>query len=262
MVENLFLPLTDPQEIAGVLDGVPIQINREAFVRFALGFPRKYLISTPRIEMVKHFLLFDGLDDRRVISSLSREGDRWKLNLITRDQQFLFSQITASLSCFSMDIRSAEAFSNANHIVFDRFVFTDPKGRLEQEPERKAFQHLLEETIEGKRYPSELVGVSVEDVSMPQGEEFEVTLDNHAHTNATLLTLRCRDRVGLLYLLSVCLNMEACSIEMAFIETYDGMVEDRFYVQFEGRQLTQEKMASLKKAVEHLHQRWHEERRG
>ena len=123
MGEAIYLPITEPEEIVALLDELPLAVDRDSFVGFVRGFPRGYLVNTPRLEIVKHYLLRQNLGDKQVISSLSPQNGFWRLLLLTRDRRKLFSRITGTLSCFGMDISLAEAFSNANSMVLDTFMF-------------------------------------------------------------------------------------------------------------------------------------------
>jgi hypothetical protein len=102
MENNAFLPITDPKEIKALLEELPLVVNEEKFIDLVTGFPRRYLLNTPRMELIKHFLLLQGLLDQTAISSMSREGagENWTLVLGTRDRESLFTSISGALSCF------------------------------------------------------------------------------------------------------------------------------------------------------------------
>ncbi len=252
MTEAIYLPVTEKREITALLDELPLAVDREHFIQFVLGFPRRYLVNTARLEIVKHYLLGENLGERNVISSLYFQEGFWKLILLTRDRERLFSRITGTLSCFGMDIRSAEAFSNANLLVLDTFLFADPHGHLEQRVSRDDFQHLVEEVVEGKRDIELLLRQHLDEVAFDKYEVMEAGFDNEIHPSCTRLRVVCRNHVGLTYLLSHCISTEGFSIEMAYVGTTPDTSEQQYYIQRQGGKLTEAMQADLKRKLESL----------
>lgn len=214
----------DAAEVLAFLRRVPLQVDGDHFLRFALGFPRHYLERTPPVEVVRHYGLMEALGKRTVISSLAREGELWHLCLVARDRSFLFARIAGSLSAFGMNIVGAEAFANANALVLDTFRFADPRARFAQDAERRAFQHLLEEAIEGRAELPEPEAVAVGPGSL------RPSFDDSAHPQWTRLVVEGPDRFGLLFRLARTLSDAGCSIEVAYIATPDSGVHDEFYL--------------------------------
>ena len=250
--EGIYLPITDDREINALVDELPIAVNREHFVGFVRGFPRSYLVNTPRVELVKHYLLRESLGDKKVISSLYRQQGPWKLDLITRDRRRLFSNITGTLSCFGMNITSAMAFSNDNLVVLDTFVFLDPHDHLGESKARESFQHLVEEVVEGTTEIQQLLAEHWSDVPFAEYKPFEVDADNVSHPRMTRLSLNCRDHVGLAYLLSDCIGSQGFSIEMAYIETEGAFSRQQYYICSDGNKLEPEQLEELRVKLFHL----------
>lgn len=245
MADGIYLPITDVGEINALVDELPIAVNREHFVTFVRGFPRRYLVRTPRVELVKHFLLRESLGKKKVISSLYRQEDQWKLALITRDRSRLFCNITGTLCCFGMNISSAEAFSNANLLVLDTFMFGDPLKHLVDPKARDSFQHLIEEVVSGEVDVQQLLAEHWSDVPFSEYQPLEISLDNESHPAETRLALKCMDHVGLAYLLSDCISGKGYSIEMAYIETDGPYSRQQYYICSKGRKLTAESCQDL-----------------
>lgn len=247
-----YLPVTDAREVEALLQELPIAVDKQHFHRFVLGFPRKYLVTTPRHDIVKHYLLMESLGEKPVISSLSREGAHWKLCLVTRDRSFLFSRLTGTLSCFGMNIVWAEAFANADFLVLDTFAFRDSENYFERGTHRQEFQHLLEDIVEGKKDLEPLLKKRWEQVRLPQDAHFSVELDDQVHPSTTQLTLDCPDHFGLLYLVSRCISEMGCNIEMAYIETPGNRAHDQFYLTCQGKKLPAALQEELKNKLTHL----------
>ena len=247
MVDELYLPVTDIQEIEDFLAASPLVVDVPRFIEFVKGFPRRYLRRTPKVEIVKHFLLAENLGPRGVISSLASERNRWKLSIMTRDRSFLFARISGALSCFGMNILAAEAFANSHAVVLDTLYFEDREQRFDVLTERQQFQVLLEDVIAGDTALEPLLERRWPDIESWEEDHLEVGFDNHIHPRATLMEVRCRDRFGLLYLISHCLSEHGYSIDMAYIRTAEHEADDEFYLAREDRKLADEEIAELEK---------------
>ena len=64
MLDSLSSPITETLEVEALLDELPIAVERGHFIDFVRGFPRKYLVTTPRVEIVKHYFLMEGLKEK------------------------------------------------------------------------------------------------------------------------------------------------------------------------------------------------------
>jgi len=240
-------PITGPEEVRAFLRRVPLQVDADRFLRFALGFPRHYLEKTPPVEVVRHYGLMEALGRRDVISSLAQDRGQWRLCLVARDRSYLFARIAGSLSALGMNIVEAEAFANESALVLDTFHFADPKGRFDDDNERRAFQALLEEATSGRATLPE-PGASGE---ATRGL-LRVAFDDHTHSRWTRLVVEGPDRLGLLYGLSKALSEAGCSIELAYIATPDSGVHDEFYLSEAGERPSATTRAALKNALERL----------
>jgi [protein-PII] uridylyltransferase len=244
VIDSGDLPIDDPAEVQAFLRDLPLALDRK-FVDFVLGFPRKYLAGTPRTEIVKHYGLMAGLGARPVISSLSRDGELWKLSLITRDRQFLFSRIAGALSSSGMNIVAAEAFANASQVVLDTFRFSDDERRFDDDSERRKFQGFLEDAVVGKVELEPLLRPRLERLPPAPADTLGVQMDGDSHPSATRLRLDCRDRFGLLYLVSRAISEAGHDIEMASVQTPGQRVHDEFYLTKNGRKLDAPAQAEL-----------------
>jgi [protein-PII] uridylyltransferase len=255
VIDSGDLPIEDPREVQAFLRDLPIALDRK-FVDFVLGFPRKYLAATPRTEIVKHYALMAGLRDRPVISSLARDAGLWKLALITRDRQYLFARIAGALSSAGMNIVTAEAFANASDVVLDTFRFADAEGRFEVDQERRQFQGFLEDVVEGKVELEPLLRPRLAALEKAPGETLDVRLDDESHPTATRLRLDCRDRFGLLYLVSREISAAGSDIEMASVRTPGERVHDEFYVTRGGQRLDRAMQEDLAARLARLGRRY------
>jgi UTP:GlnB (protein PII) uridylyltransferase len=239
MENNAFLPITDPKEIKALLEELPLVVNEEKFIDLVTGFPRRYLLNTPRMELIKHFLLLQGLLDQTAISSMSREGagENWTLVLGTRDRESLFTSISGALSCFGASICSAEGFANRAGLGLDIFRFQDPAGLFEDSSQREKIQESIEaisgnsESFENEFCRRWNCSGAVDTTAI------SVVVDNDSHPTASHLRFQGPDHFGLLFVLSRLLTDRGHVIGVVSISTEGDQVHDDFYITQNGEKL-------------------------
>jgi UTP:GlnB (protein PII) uridylyltransferase len=239
MTQIALLPIIEAKEVTAFLQRVPVAVDRGRFADFVIGFPHKYLAATTATEVLKHYMLMECLRDKPVISSLSREGALVKLSLVTGDRRALFSRLAGALSSFDMDIVNAEAFANASGFVLDTFLFADPRGRFADDTERRRFQVVLEEVVEGKLdLATGLLPRLVPVRAALREQPLQIDFDGAALPDATLVTVSGANHFGLLFLVSGSFAEGGYNIELAYVETPEGRVRDQFYLTKDGGKLT------------------------
>jgi [protein-PII] uridylyltransferase len=240
-----FLPITEEREVHALLDRIPFRVDRERFTRLVLGFPHRYLQTTPPVEMVAHFALVSALGGRASASRLARDGGGWKLVVVAGDRSFLFSRIAGCLSFFGADIVAAEAFSNKEALVLDTFQVADAQGRFEQPEEGRRFQAFLESVITGEVDLER----ELESRGGPVQADLALSWDEEAHPEATSLVVSGPDRFGLLHAIARGISDAGCAIEIAHVETAGGRIRDTFFLTAEGAKLTAERRTAVGKAL-------------
>jgi [protein-PII] uridylyltransferase len=244
-------PIVTPEQVESFLRSLPFAMDRSGFLRFALGFPSRYLATTPPTEVVRHYALLGSMGSRPVISSISRDGELWKLNIVAKDRRALFLRIAGALSCWGMNIVSAEAFANASSLILDTFRIADGEARFQDPGERRRFQVFLEDVVEGKTDIEAELRKHPE-ILAPQTEPLSVEWDETAHPTATRLSVGGRDRRGLLYRISRTISEVGVNIETAYIETPGEQVRDEFFLTRDGRKLDANEKAALARSLERL----------
>ncbi|HSR52017.1 MAG TPA: hypothetical protein VLV83_14395 [Acidobacteriota bacterium] len=252
MVDPLYLPITDAGEARAMLDELPMALDPKRFVEFVMGFPRRYLVNTPRVDIVKHYLLMQSRAGRPLISSLNREPGRWKLSVITKDRSGLFSNVAGALSCFGANISSAEAFANANSVVLDTFQFVDREHVFSNNKRQQEFQAFLEDVVEGRANLSDRFQGRMEQVKIDENRPLEVCLDNHSHPSATSLSVNFPDHFGHVYLVGRTISEAGVDIEMAYINIDGRDIHDRFYLTCRGEKLAKSLQEVLERRLTDL----------
>ena len=249
MDDPLYLPITEDAEVRSLHDELPLAGDSGDFVQFVLGFPRHYLVKTPRVDIVKHFLLMNSRGNQPFASSLYLQEGVWRLCLITEDRNQLFSRIAGTLSCTGMDIRSAEAFANASSVVLDTFEFTDPGDVFASSRRQQDFRDLLEKVVAGRVRLEELFESRAAQVCILDDRPPEIRIDNSQHPDATYLSIDFPDHFGHLYLTSRCISEQGGNIEMAYVHLSGSRIHDEFYLTCKGEKLTLPQQKELQEAL-------------
>ncbi len=253
MLDEASLPLTDKNEVGALAEELPIAVDQQRFQELILGFPRSYLSNTPRLEIVKHYLLMESLGTQRSISSLYSAGEgHWKLVLVTLDRRALFAAVSGAVSCSGMDIRAAQAFANRASLGLGTFLFEDSERLFDKATEKEQFQTFLESVVEGDLSFDELFIKRWNRSETIPSPALHATMNNQTQPSATRLRFVGPDHFGLLFCLSRFLADQQCTIRLASISTADEQVRDDFYLTRNGSKLPEEEAAALELELEEL----------
>jgi [protein-PII] uridylyltransferase len=226
---------------------------------FIQGFPSRYLRTHTADDIRAHLKLFEFSRETGVAVKLDAGGGFHRATIVARDRPALFSSLTGGLSSFGLDIVKAEAFSNAQGLILDTFVFTDPKRTLELNPsENDRLRQTLEDIVLGQldpqrllagRSPSDRNGRASQLRAKKRSVEPSVHFDPHACETATLIEIVAEDRPGLLYDLSSAIAGAGCNIDVVLIDTEGRKAIDVFYVATNGGKLSSNTQASLSETL-------------
>lgn len=235
--------LTRELETDRILD-VPRTLPSDA--EFIKGFPVRYLRVHQPAEIEAHLQLYEASRPTGVALQLERMQHAYRLTVVARDMPFLFASLAGALSSFGLDILKAEAFSNAQGLILDTFIFADPKRTLEQNPsEAERLQDLIRRVTLGKTDGQKLLRNRTQHEHRKRAAEPVVHFDSNACETATLVEISADDRPGLLCSLAAVFSSAGCNIDVVLIDTKGHRAIDVFYVAYEGRKLTPEIQAML-----------------
>ncbi len=212
---------------------------------FLKGFPSRYLRTHTPADIRTHLELYEFSRSAGVAVRLDAAGGVHRATIVTRDRPALFASLAGGLSSFGMDILKAEAFADAQGLVLDTFVFSDPKRTLELNPtENDRLRQTLEDIALGQLDAGRLLAQRLpgDRAAMPRYKkrtvEARVHFDPDACDTATLVEIVTEDRPGLLYDLSAAFSAAGCNIDVVLIDTEGRKAIDVFYVGANGGKLT------------------------
>ncbi len=195
----------------------------------------RYIETTGIQRMAEHLRMLQELGERGVVTELFHHPDLGSSDLVavTRDLPGLFSLIAGVLAAYGINIISAQIHTRADGIAIDTFQVNDPTSEIVTSGalwtrtldglravirEEQSVETLLE-----KRRAAGRAGQG------PDGQP-KITLDNRLSDSATVLEVKCADRLGLLYLITKTLAMLGLDIASARIATEIDQAYDTFYV--------------------------------
>ncbi len=218
---------------------------------FIRGFPSRYLRTHSADQMRAHAELYELSKSSGVAvqieSQIESGGGVYRATIVANDRPALFASLAGAVSSFGMDIVKAEAFSNAQGVILDTFVFADPRRTLELNPtEYDRLRQTLEDVTLGRLDTEQLLrGRTVQNRLKKRTVQPRVHFDPNACDTATLIEIIAEDRPGLLYDLSSAISTAGCNIDVVLIDTEGHKAIDVFYVATNGRKLSSNVRDSL-----------------
>ncbi|HYY05877.1 MAG TPA: [protein-PII] uridylyltransferase, partial [Candidatus Limnocylindria bacterium] len=196
----------------------------------------RYLESTSVQRMAEHLRMLVGLGEAPVVTALFHHPDLGSSDLVvvTRDLPGLFSLIAGTLAASGVNIISAQIHTRADGIAIDTFQVNDPAGDVIGSPIRWARTlDALRAVLAGDQSVPALLarrGTAGRAATAPDGPA-KIALDNQLSDTATVIEVKCPDRLGLLYLITKTLAGLGLDIVSARIATEIDQAFDTFYVQ-------------------------------
>ncbi len=206
-----------------------------AIVGFARGAPLRYLAEHTPDEVLDHARLAFGLAQGSRAASARIEvrsgpvAHTWQVTVVALDRPGLLSLLAGVIALTGLDILSVSAHTTTRGVALDTFVLTGAT-LAEVGPETWArFERSLMAALAGRlAVPVRLAErrrhyARTERAMTPR---VKITADDFA----TILSVRCADRVGLLHDLASALADAGLDIRTVTASSADGLARDTFRV--------------------------------
>jgi [protein-PII] uridylyltransferase len=206
---------------------------------FAEEMPDRYFLITPEDDLPLHFQLMRRLEDRPLVCHHRHFPIREfsEFVVVTRDQRGLFSRIAGVLTANNLNILSARITTRTNGTVLDVFRVSHQSGGAAMAMEEDRWQRIerdLTQVVAGEQ-DIELLVARAQQFQIG-GRKFvarvatEVTVDNRASEQFTVIDVFTQDRLGLLFTITHSLYKLGLQIHLARISTNADQALDVFYV--------------------------------
>jgi [protein-PII] uridylyltransferase len=234
--------------VAEVVAGRPDTLAAAEVEEFLRGFPRRYLQLFSRDAVYRHAGLARDLGPGGIHVWLERNGADWEMTVITRDQPFLFSNISGVLSSFGMDILRGFAFTKPDGLVVDMFHFIDQERFLElNDAARGQLIRALEDVINGRTDLALRLKGREEGAFRSRLPGFAPVIhcDNDSSKRYTIVEIVAENALGLLYRMSRAMSESGCDVDLVLIATEGRRAIDVFHLTRDGAKLTAAQQQAL-----------------
>jgi [protein-PII] uridylyltransferase len=234
--------------ITELIDKRPEDLSSEQIATFLQGLPRRYLQLFPGEAVYRHVRLARDLAHGAVQAWLEPTDAAWELTVLTRDQPFLFSNISGVLASYGMDILRGFAFTKPDGLVVDMFHFTDDERFLElNEGGDAQFLRTLEDVIHGRLDVAARLKGREQGALRRRFPGFAPVIhcDNESSKRYTIVEIVAEDALGLLYRVSRVMSESGDDVDLVLISTEGHQAIDVFHLTANGAKLSPEQQAQL-----------------
>ena len=165
------------------------------------------------------------------------------VNIVTWDRAGLFYKLAGAFSVAGLSIVSSKAITRADHITVDTFYVCDASGGIVQNDKA---QSIVEKYLKKALLGNEDLMPAIEEQEKKMHDSMWLRLpaDNtrayvapnvgvyhELSLKHTIIEVQCKDRIGLLYMISRCIFEHGFDISFARISTERGIAMDTFYIE-------------------------------
>ncbi|HTY55081.1 MAG TPA: [protein-PII] uridylyltransferase [Candidatus Binataceae bacterium] len=208
----------------------------DAIELFLQRMPDRYFLTAPESDLAFHFDLMRRLGDDPLSCHHRHFPEREfsEFFVLSHDQRGLFSKIAGVLTANHLNILSARITTAADGTVLDVFRVSHARGMALEEERWERVDRDLRAVLTGRQPVEELVerahrsGIAKR--PFIQRVPTQVTVDNRASEQFTVVDVFTQDRLGLLFEITHTLFELGLQIHLARISTNADQALDVFYV--------------------------------
>jgi [protein-PII] uridylyltransferase len=240
---------------ANVVATRPSDLTESEVTEFLQGLPLRYLQLFSPDAVYRHVRLHRELEPGSLQAWLERRDGEWELTVLTRDQAFLFSNISGVLSSYGMDILRGFAFTKPDGLVVDMFHFADMERFLELNSEGgDRLIAKLRDVVAGRSDLAARLKNREEGVLRRRLPGFAPVIhcDNESSRRYTIVEIVAENALGLLYRVSRAMSESGCDVDLVLISTEGQRAIDVFHLTRQGAKLSPAQQAELTAKVQRV----------
>jgi len=232
-------PATAEQRVAARVSQMRRRVTRELSdwpadkVEEHLGaMPAWYVLNNSSTAIARHLEYLERLPEEQVVTDFTHErGSHYtEMTVCTADRPGLFRDIAGVLTANNTDVYLVhlDVRLGPHPICLSTWWIDDYGQPVSPVRRERLAQDLASVLREGESVAALMArrGKTVGDEVVLQ----DLNLSNDLSRQHTVVHLRARDQIGLLYLLTAALTAEGLNIRTAKVTTWRGLAEDAFYV--------------------------------
>lgn len=249
--------ISRPQRIRNALRASAID---DAVVdRFLADVGESYAYQVGADESKRHLGLLAAAENEGVAWNHEVHGAAVMLELASRNRRGLLAEVAAAVAGNGLQVVDARTWCTRGELVLHSFrLEAEFPATLAEDRTWTRLERDLRAVVAGEADPQRFIERQRarlgQDRPADSGfDEIDVRLDQDSSHHATVIDVRVKDRIGLLYELCRIIADADADIEYASIATFGDVARDAFYVTSDGHKLPQPVALRLCTALrEHL----------
>ena len=225
-----------------VINMIGQQINMDSIEQHFMHMPRHELIFYKPESIAKQIRLIDELEDKPFILTCFEEGGSYaQLGICAYIERGNFRKVLGVLVSENINIMSASVNTRKDGYALYMFTINEiahqdqnKKTDIMTPTRRKKIEDTLTAVWQNEKLIEKIAKTSNAPLSQirtqPASEHPEIRFDNTESDQETIIDIRAKDKLGLLYAISTTLDKLGLKISLAKVTTQAMMAIDSFYV--------------------------------
>jgi UTP:GlnB (protein PII) uridylyltransferase len=222
--------------------GRPEDLSEAELSQFLDGLPERYFSVFGIADVYSHARSARTLGRDDVQTSLARHDEVWTLTVLSQGKRQLFAAAAAALAQLGAEVHRALAITTPDHLVIDRFDFSDAGDVLGRSPAAASeLARLIQAAAENPDEP--------EPVLESTGSRLAVSVSHERADRHTVVDLSTDGTNGLLHRACRAVASLGCDVDFAAASTDGLRARDVLHVTRHGRRLSEEDREELSRRL-------------